>query len=44
MNVELKQFPVQNIRLNLCEVSFEENHYQLDLLFDDVVFEKYVGC
>lgn len=43
MNVELKEFPVQNIRLNLCEVGFEENHYQLDMLFDDVVFENLSG-
>jgi hypothetical protein len=43
MNVELKQFPVENIRLSLCEVSFEENRYRLDILFDDVVFENMAG-
>ncbi len=43
MNAELKDFPVQNIKLNLCEVGFEENHYQIDILFDDVPFENLSG-
>jgi hypothetical protein len=43
MTAELKEFPVQNIKLNLCEVGFEENHYQIDILFDDVVFENMSG-
>ena len=43
MNVELKQFPVENIRLNLCEVRFEENHYQIELLFDEIPFENLTG-
>jgi hypothetical protein len=43
MNLELKQFPVENIRVNTCEVGFEENHFQIELLFDEVLFENLSG-